>query len=459
MLLFDSVQKKKVLFEPIISGQASIYVCGPTVYDNAHLGHARSSLVFDLLRRVLETEGYIVTFVKNITDIDDKIINKSLETGLSINTISETYTESYHRDMDEIGVKRPTIEPKATESIKVMIDMIQTLLDKKYAYMISNGDIYFNTAIDKNYFSISNRKSFEYVSRIESISEKKNPSDFALWKKVTEGVSFDSPFGKGRPGWHIECSAMIKKHFPENNSNFAIDIHGGGSDLLFPHHENEAAQTRCATNKELSKYWIHNGFVNIQGEKMSKSLGNSLFIQNLLESYDGEVLRFYLLGTHYRSDFNFKTKDLIVAKERLDKLYRLKRRVFGLKAELSETNLKKELLIALSDDLNISQAYALIDSFIVKSNNIIDNKGDISIILSGLLELEDFLGFGLKNPFEYFQFGISETLKNEINELINRRSIAKKNKNFELADEIRKQLLSQKISVLDTVYGTFWEKI
>ncbi|MDD5052908.1 MAG: cysteine--tRNA ligase [Sulfuricurvum sp.] len=462
MTIYDSVKKSKLKFEPLEEGKVSLYVCGPTVYDDAHLGHAKSALVFDLLRRVLEAEGYDVLFARNITDIDDKIINKARELGISTTEIAERYTAAYHRDMEAIGVQKPTLEPKATESIDAMTQMIQHLIDKKHAYTISNGDIYFDTATDKNYLSLSNRQSSENQSRVEKISEKKNEADFALWKAVhDEGVAFDSPFGRGRPGWHLECSAMIERYVSSHSGAYAIDIHGGGADLLFPHHENEAAQTRCATNHELAKYWIHNGFVTIDGEKMSKSLGNSFFLKDALKAYDGEVLRFYLLSTHYRGDFNFNEEDLIAAKRRLDRLYRLKKRLFGLTVELVDTEFKASLLEALGDDLNVSRAYALIDELISGANEALDtnpkDKSYRQILLSALTTIETLFGFGRKNPFEYFQFGLDETTKAKIDDLIIQRTEAKKAKNFAASDAIRDELTTMGISIMDTVNGTFWE--
>jgi cysteinyl-tRNA synthetase len=462
MILYDSVQKTKLLFEPLIEGKVSLYVCGPTVYDDAHLGHAKSALVFDLLRRVLEAEGYDVLFARNITDIDDKIINKARELEISTTEIAERYTLSYHRDMEAIGVRKPTLEPKATESIDAMSEMIQRLLDKKHAYTISNGDIYFDTQSDKNYLSLSNRQSNENVSRVERVSEKRHDADFALWKAVhDEGVAFDSPFGRGRPGWHLECSAMIERYVRQGEGKYAIDIHGGGADLLFPHHENEAAQTRCATDHELARYWMHNGFVTIDGEKMSKSLGNSFFLKDALKAYDAEVLRFYLLSTHYRGDFNFNEEDLIASKKRLDKLYRLKKRIFGLTADTIETEFKKNLLEALGDDLNVSKGYALIDELIAQGNEALDtNPKDKTYrqnLLSALTTVETVLGFGGQNPYEYFQFGLDDAAKTKIDDLIARRSEAKKAKDFATSDAIRDELTALGVSIMDTPDGTFWE--
>ncbi len=466
MYIFDSHQKKKLPFTPLQKGKVKLYVCGPTVYDNAHLGHAKSSLVFDLLRRVLVANGYDVTYARNITDIDDKIINKAKESGKTIKELTDFYTEAFHKDMQAIGVQKPDIEPKATQSLEAMQQMIQKLLDNNHAYQTPSGDVYFDTQSDSEYLTLSNRvqNEEEKQNRVESSQEKKNSADFALWKSVQDGtISFDSPFGKGRPGWHLECSAMIEKHLAYDDLEYAIDIHGGGADLLFPHHENEAAQTRCSTNHQLAKYWIHNGFVNIDGEKMSKSLGNSFFLKDALKEYQGEVLRFYLLSTHYRSDFNFNTQDLESAKKRLDKLYRLKKRLFGLEVKEEQTPFQTKLLEALSDDLNVSFAFALIDEMVTNANEILDTKGKHKELkrqtLANLAYIEKVLGFGQQNPFEYFQFGIDETTKEKINTLIEQRTQAKKAKDFALSDKLRDEILAYGVQLMDTPSGTFWEKV
>ena len=466
MHIFDSVQKTKRKFTPLKEGKVSLYVCGPTVYDDAHLGHAKSALVFDLLTHVLEANGYGVTYARNITDIDDKIIKKAIEQKKDIKTITDFYTEAFHTEMEAIGVKRPTLEPKATQSLEAMIELIQKLIDKGHAYTTPDGDVYFDTTSDSKYLSLSHRNQNEEETqeRVVSSTYKKNHADFALWKSVKDNtVTFASPFGAGRPGWHLECSAMIEKHLAYSDTPFAIDIHGGGADLLFPHHENEAAQTRCATNHELANYWMHNGFVNIEGEKMSKSLGNSFFLKDALKEYDGEVLRFYLLSTHYRSNFNFNTQDLEASKKRLDKLYRLKKRLFGLSTCNDDTPFKKELLTALSDDLNISTALALIDEMISKANETLDTAGKHKLLkretMANLAYIEEVLGFGGKNPFEYFQFGIDEGTKEKINILIEQRNAAKKEKDFALSDKIRDEILSLGVNLMDTPQGTFWEKV
>lgn len=466
MFIYDSVKKEKREFIPQNRDEVTLYVCGPTVYDDAHLGHAKSALVFDLLSRVLRANSLHVTYARNITDIDDKIIKKAIEQQKSISEITEFYTDSFHKEMEAIGVSRPDIEPKATESLEAMYALVNKLIQKGHAYRTKEGDVYFDTSSDSNYLSLSNRVQDEAdkQNRVESSSLKKNSADFALWKSVTDGtITFDSPFGAGRPGWHLECSAMIEKHLAKPDMPYAVDIHGGGADLLFPHHENEAAQTRCATDHALANYWMHNGFVNIDGEKMSKSLGNSFFLKDALREYDGEVLRFYLLGTHYRSNFNFNSEDLESSKKRLDKLYRLKKRVFSFAQDQEQTEFQTKLLNALNDDLNISAALALIDEMISNVNETLDTPGKHKQLkkecVSDLNFIQNILGFGVKNPYEYFQFGIDETTKSKIDALIAQRDEAKKIKDFETSDRLRDEILAFKVNIMDTPQGTFWEKI
>jgi len=464
--LFDSVKKQKVKFSPINEGEVSIYVCGPTVYDDAHLGHARSALSFDLLKRTLKALGYKVTLAKNFTDIDDKIIKKMQESNKSLQEITTYYINSYLKDMDALGVLRADIEPKATTSLDAMEDLIKRLLDKGVAYKLKNGDIYFDTSKDENYGNISHMVTDESqnVSRVESVEGKKNPKDFALWKacKDENDVCFDTSLPKGRPGWHIECSAMINKHF-KGSSNYCIDIHCGGADLLFPHHENEAAQTRCALNKEIAKYWMHNGFVQIDGEKMSKSLGNSFFLKDALKIYDGELLRYYLISINYRNDFNFNEEDLLNSKKRLDKIYRLKKRVYGIKEGQIDKDFKESLLSAMCDDLNSSKAFAIVDEFINQANEKLDkepkNKALKEAIVANLNFVCSLLGVGCKDAIKWFQQGISSKEKEKINKLIEQRSLAKKEKNFKLADSIREELKNMGVLIMDTPQGTIWEKI
>lgn len=485
--LFDSVKKQKLPFAPIKEGEIRLYVCGPTVYDDAHLGHARSSIVFDLWRRLFVFLGFKVIFVKNFTDIDDKIIKKSLDSHISVSELTSRYMDSYLKDMDSLGVLRADIEPKATDHLSQMCEMIESLLHKEYAYKGENNDVYLSISKDAHYGSLSHRaEDINAQSRIENAQDKLEHNDFALWKgyKGENDIAYDSPFGKGRPGWHIECSAMIEKHLAYQNEAYAIDIHAGGADLLFPHHENEASQTRCATGRELAKYWLHNGFVNINGEKMSKSLGNSFFIKDALTSYDGEILRNYLLGVHYRLTLNFNEEDLLQSKKRLDKIYRLKKRVQDTLpphiptqsieslhdsaslqhlAKNAQKDFLQPLLEALSDDYNISKALSIIEDMLSRSNEILDkypkDKTQKQSIGANLLCIEFLLGLGSKNAQEYFQLGLSAEKKAYIEERLQKRQEAKKTKDYALADSIRDALKQEGIEIMDTPFGTTWEKI
>ncbi len=464
MVIYDSVEKKKVEFIPIQENEVKIYVCGPTVYDDAHLGHARSAIAFDLLRRVFMAMDYRVTFVKNFTDIDDKIIHKMKESGLSLEELTSFYIKRYKDEMQALHVNDADIEPKATETVSEIVTFIEEMVKKEVAYVTSDS-VYFDTSKDKRYLSLSHRLIDDDASlaRVSQNDEKKDQKDFALWKFTKAGEpSYKASFGEGRPGWHIECSAMIEKHLATNGA-YQIDIHAGGADLLFPHHENEAAQTRCKSGQELAKYWMHNGFVTISGEKMSKSLGNSFFLKDALALYDGEVLRFYLLSTHYRANFNFSEEDLLLSKKRLDKIYRLKKRVFDASIGEISATFKENILEALSDDLNISKALAVLDEMIANANETLDkNPKDKSLKIStkaNLLWLESVLGIGIHNPYMYFQIGVSETEKDEIIHLIEQRNTAKKEKDFAKADAIRSLLEEKQIQLMDTVNGTQWEKV
>lgn len=464
MFIYDTKSKQKVPFEPLVHNKANIYVCGPTVYDDAHLGHARSAIAFDLLRRTLELSGYEVMLVRNFTDIDDKIINKAFKENKSIQELSSIYIESYTRDLNALNVKKPSLEPKASEHLDAIVRMIETLLEKNFAYRVSNGDIYLDTSKDKDYGSLSVHNSSVEFGRIGLVQEKRLEQDFVLWKsyKGDNDVGFDSPLGKGRPGWHIECSSMVFETLALANAPYQIDIHAGGADLLFPHHENEACQTRCAFGVEIAKYWMHNGFVNINNEKMSKSLGNSFFIKDALKNYDGEILRNYLLGVHYRSVLNFNEEDLLVSKKRLDKIYRLKQRVLGTLGGINP-NFKKEILECMQDDLNVSKALSVLESMLSSTNEKLDqnpkNKALKGEILANLKFIEELLGIGFKDPSAYFQLGVSESEKQEIEKKIEERKRAKEQKDFLKADSIREELLNHKIALMDTPQGTIWEKL
>ncbi|MCR2065680.1 cysteine--tRNA ligase [Campylobacter helveticus] len=455
MLLFDSVKKEKLALKK--EGAINIYLCGPTVYDNAHLGHARSSICFDLLRRVLLSLGREVCFARNYTDIDDKILKKMRESGESLEKITQIYINHYESDMKNLRVLEPNLKPRATEFIQHMIELILHLEKHGFTYTLDDG-IYFDTSKDEAYLSLSKRSFEETKTRLLGQKEKKNESDFVLWKFDEE--FYAAPFGKGRPGWHSECVAMIEALFKDG-----LDIHAGGVDLLFPHHENEAAQCRCAFHKDLATHWLHNGFVNINGEKMSKSLNNSFFVKDALKEFCGEALRFYLMSVHYRAHFNYSLEDLALCKKRLDKFYRLKKR---LELKEFEENFKKceresslRVLQALQDDLNISKALALFDEFIVNANLRLDESKDKGLredLREDFKELALILGVGFEDAILYFQQGFDETQKAWIEEQIFKRTEAKKAKNYALADELRHNLAEFGVLLLDTPQGTIWEK-
>ncbi|WP_121022014.1 cysteine--tRNA ligase [Helicobacter vulpis] len=468
LYIYDSRQKQKVLFQPIQDHQVKIYICGPTVYDYSHLGHARSAIAFDLLRRTLELSGYAVQVVKNFTDIDDKIIAKAKQEHLDIYSLSARFMQSYLEDMQALGVQRAHLEPKASAHLEAIAQMIQALLKKGHAYKTGNGDIYLDTSTDRAYGTLSAHfLDQESVSRLEDNPQKRHEKDFALWKAYKGGddLGFESVLGKGRPGWHIECSAMIFANLAYLNQPYQIDIHGGGSDLFFPHHENEASQTRCAFDQELAKYWVHNGFVNVLGEKMSKSLGNSFYIKDALQVYDGEILRNYLLGVHYRAILHFNEEDLRMAKKRLDKLYRLKKRALQLTAPLDlpppSDPFASALLECMRDDLNISKALSVLEEYLHIANDQLNSphKQNAKQVLQDLAFVDALLGLGGKDPILYFQLGVDQTLKTHIEAQIALRLQAKKARDFARADRIREDLAKLGIALMDTPTTTTWERL
>ncbi|WP_096029532.1 cysteine--tRNA ligase [Campylobacter lanienae] len=455
MQIYDTVLKKKVDLIPLNNNEINIYVCGPTVYDHAHLGHAKSSISFDLLRRVLIALGYSVKFVKNFTDIDDKILAKMSSTNQTLEQITTHYIDRYLSDMRALNVLNADIEPKATNYLNAIIDYIQKLEQNGATYKLEDG-IYFDTSKDEKYLSLSGRKDENLIARVSSNESKKDDKDFVLWK--FDENWYDSPFGKGRPGWHTECVAMIEEIFAKT-----IDIHAGGADLLFPHHENEAAQCRCAYHKDLANHWIHNGFIQVDNEKMSKSLGNSFFIKDALAIAPGEAVRFYLMSSHYRANFNYDISDLLSSKKRLDKIYRLKKRLSGVEPSRVDDEFKSLILDALSDDLNISIALAKIDEMVNQANTNLDkepkNKALKSTIMANLNFIKDTLGILYQDEFEWFQYGFDEAQKEQISNLIKARNEAKSAKNYEKADLIRDELNSLGVAIMDTPNGVKWERI
>ncbi|MBP3224508.1 MAG: cysteine--tRNA ligase [Campylobacter sp.] len=464
MVIYDTASKKKVEFIPLNEDEIKIYVCGPTVYDDAHLGHAKSAISFDLLRRALEAQGKNVKFARNFTDIDDKILKKMSESGKTLSEITEFYTKRYLDDMSALNVRDADISPKATENINEICALVSNLLNLGYAYEISGDGIYFDTTKDSDYLSLSGKKAEDQNSefaRVVSNEQKKNEKDFALWK--FDKAWFEAPFGRGRPGWHSECVAMILAHLDSRDAEFCIDIHAGGADLLFPHHENEAAQCRCSEHRALAKYWMHNGFVQVNNEKMSKSLGNSFFVKDALALVPGEALRFYLMSSHYRANFNYTIDDLLASKKRLDKIYRLKKRVnMAQNLPCVEAKFRGKILEFLNDDLNTSGALACVDEMVSCANEALDknpkDKAFKAQILANLEFVKNTLGVLYMDEVSYFQFGVSDDERAEILRLIEQRSEAKKQKNFALADEIRAKLTAMKIEIMDTPNGTIWEK-
>ncbi|MBZ7987242.1 cysteine--tRNA ligase [Campylobacter canadensis] len=445
MLLFDSVKKEKIEFN---EDTVNIYVCGPTVYDDAHLGHARSSISFDLLRRVLLANNKKVCFAKNYTDIDDKILLKMQNENKSLKEITEFYIKSYEEDMQALNILKPDFSPKATDYIAKMIEFITCLLEKNYAYTLDDG-IYLDTSKDSKYLSLSKKAQDDTKTRLDSIVNKKNASDFVLWK--FDEKYYKANFGTGRPGWHTECVCMILDIFTK------LHIHCGGADLFFPHHENEACQCRLNQNTELADIWLHNGFVNINNTKMSKSLNNSFFVKDALKEINAEVLRFYLQSIYYRADFNYNFIDLKASKKRLDKIYRVKKllNLDEIKDDFNiKSSLKDELLSALNDDLNISLALACVDEWINKVNSNPKNEE----FINDFIALSSILGIAKLNPKAYFQ-DCSKELKDEIIDLINKRTNAKANKDYKLADEIREKLSKMGVSLQDNKDGVEWELV
>ncbi len=439
---YNTASRKEEIFTPILSHKVSMYVCGPTVYDRAHLGNARSAVVFDVLYRFLSIH-YDVTYVRNITDIDDKIIDASIKRGQSIAAITRETTEYYHTDMAKLGVKRPTIEPKATDHISEMIDMIKLLISQHKAYE-EQGHVLFDTVSYPGYGGLSNRNMDEMLAgaRVEVAPYKKNLQDFVLWKPSDENEpGWKSPWGVGRPGWHIECSAMTLKHLGKN-----FDIHGGGQDLIFPHHENERAQSECATKGGFANYWLHNGMLKVNGKKMSKSLGNIFTINELLRHYTGEEIRLAIISTHYRQPLDWKDNTLPMAKAVMRNFYR------ALDGDIAETDkIDQEVLEAIGADLNIPRAIARmheIVSAIKKSKDSQERKG-----LRALLQNSGkVLGlFDAKN-----NRAESKISTEEVERLIASRMAAKKDKNYVLADQIRDDLKVMGIALEDNGETTNW---
>jgi|TARA_B110000914_G_scaffold91694_1_gene80671 cysteinyl-tRNA synthetase len=453
LFLHDTLTGEKLEFKPFKPGKVSMYLCGPTVYNYAHIGNARPAVVFDLLGRLLR-QNYDLLFVRNITDVDDKINAAAIESNKSISEITEVYIDAYNSDMAALGVNSPDIEPRATDHINEMIQMIEELIDTGNAYH-ADGHVLFSVETYDNYGSLSKRDLSEMLAgaRVVVASYKKSAHDFVLWKPSTPDLpGWDSPWGRGRPGWHLECSAMIKKHLGKT-----IDIHAGGQDLVFPHHENEIAQSTCAHQGEtFSRYWLHNGFLSIDNTKMSKSLGNVSLVRDLLKDHSGEVIRLALLTAHYRQPLEWSSNTLIAAKKMLDRVYGALRNINVTTQKINNTKVPSLILEALSNDLNTPMAMAEVFSLAKKLNKTLDSNEQENIAAQ-IYAAGKILGLFEQNANEWFS-KITECKysENEIRALINEREVARSVKDFNKADRIRDQLLVEGISIEDTSSGVRW---
>ena len=467
MKLYNTLTKRKEEFVPLEEGKVKMYVCGPTVYNFIHIGNARPMIVFDTARRYMEYKGYEVNFVSNFTDVDDKIIKKSLEEGVPAEEISERYIKECKKDMADMNVKPATTHPKATEEIDGMIEMIETLIEKGYAYPV-DGTVYFRTRKFNEYGKLSHKNLDDLRSGNRSLlvsgeDQKEDPLDFVLWKPKKEEEPFwVSPWGEGRPGWHIECSVMSKKYLGEE-----IDIHAGGEDLIFPHHENEIAQSECCNGKIFARYWLHNGFLNIDNRKMSKSLGNFFTVREIGEQYDLQVLRFFMLSAHYRSPINFSREIMESSKNALERIVTAVSNLKHLEEIAKTANVteeEKELLKemaayrqkfeeAMDDDLNTADAVSAIFELVKFANTHAGEASSaefIKTVKSEIISLSDILGLLVDKK--------EENLDAEIENLIAERQAARKERNFKRADEIRDQLLAQGIILEDTREGVKWKR-
>ena len=462
MKVYNTMTRKKEELVPIEEGKVSIYVCGPTVYNFFHIGNARPFVVFDTLRRYLKFRGYDVRFVQNFTDVDDKIINRAREEGSTASQVSEKYIEEYYKDAAALNVLPADVHPRVSESIPEIIDFVKTLIDKGYAYE-RNGDVYFSTRKFDGYGKLSKKDIDELESgaRIAINEDKDDPLDFALWKarKEPDEIAWESPWGMGRPGWHIECSAMSKKHLADT-----IDIHAGGQDLQFPHHENEIAQSECCNGVTFANYWMHNGYITIDNQKMSKSKGNFFTVRDILKEYDGEIIRFFLLSGHYRSPINFSDGLMEQAKASLSRMRNAKSTLThlmenGVDGEMTEVEAKAidglgkyrdEFIRVMDDDLNTADGISAIFEMITAINTATGadaTKAFAVKAMDALMELAGVLGLLQQDEAD------DEGVDGELQALIDERQEARKNKDFARADEIRDMLKERGITLKDTPQG------
>ena len=457
MKIYNSQSGKKEKFKPLKKGKINMYVCGMTIYDYCHIGHARTFFSFDVMVNFFKYLNYEVNYVRNITDIDDKIIQKAKEEEVPFSLITDKFIKAMNDDFKALNIQPPSIEPKVSEHIEDILEMIENLESNNFAYSHGNSDVYFDIEKFPDYGKLSNRvqEDLDSGSRVEIDKNKKNPNDFVLWKKTSEEPSWDSKWGRGRPGWHIECSAMSNKYLGNN-----FDIHGGGLDLKFPHHENEIAQSECANDSDFANYWIHVAPLNVDGKKMSKSLGNYLTIRDLLNDYHPEVLKTFFLLTHYRKPINFTASSINEAKNILDKLYESlkdEKKFDSSKGDKKTIEFFKE---ALEDDFNTSKALKILQKVSQDLNSTKKNKRAKQILSNTLKVLGNILGIFNDASQDYFQYGLNQKISNEdIEIMIAERNKARLNKDFKKADLIREKLFSLNIILEDDGDKTIWKKL
>ena len=457
LCFYNTLTHEKEEFKPINKGMVGIYVCGLTVYDFTHLGHARMLVAFDVIVRHLRAKGFEVTYVRNITDIDDKILARAAENKEVFSELTARFIESMHEDEKALSVLPPDSEPRATEYIPSMISMISTLVQKDFAYKAENGDVYFSVVNFPEYGKLSKKKMDELLdgARVGVGELKRDPRDFVLWKSSEDGsVGWDSPWGYGRPGWHIECSAMSTEALGNN-----FDIHGGGSDLLFPHHENEIAQSQCATGCKFANYWLHNGPLRVDNEKMSKSLDNFFTVKEVLKSYSPEVIRYLLISSHYRSPINYSEQSLQQSAKALERVYTgLKGLDIRSAKSLTNSRYEKAYFEAMDDDFNTPEALSVLFEMVAEINKIRSINFDLACQLGKLLlRLGNFLGILNLSPEEFLRGEDDLNInRSEIDNLVQERETARAGKNWQRADEIRDQLLKMKVVVEDTASGSDW---
>lgn len=465
MRFYNTLAGKKEEFVPLEQGKVKMYSCGPTVYNYFHIGNARPFIIFDTLRTYLEYRGYEVTFVQNFTDVDDKIINRANEEGITPLEVADKYIAEYFKDADKLGIKRASVHPRVTECIEDIIEFIRELIDKGHAYEV-DGDVYYDTKSFDEYGKLSkqNMEELEAGARIGVDERKNNPTDFALWKKKKEGeIGWNSPWGEGRPGWHIECSVMSRKYLGDT-----IDIHSGGQDLTFPHHENEIAQSEGRSGETFANYWLHNGYINIDNQKMSKSLNNFFTVREIIENIDPEVVRFFLLSAHYRNPVNFSQELLDASKNGLNRLYNAKNKLSFLleKAEGVTTEnergkkdeveaFRHQFIEAMDDDLNTADGITAVFE-LAKYINTYAYEGSSKEFLALMKDVFEELT-GVLNIVQKEKSADVDEAK--ILELIEQRNFAKKEKNYQEADRIRDELKEMGVELLDTRQGTTWKKI